>query len=80
MNSVWRSVIDKDEEETLRNYLDNGHFLLDKLSKICYNSIIECEKVSVKDYDHPSWSHKQAHVNGKLEALNLILKLIDKKD
>lgn len=80
MNSVWKSAIDKGDEETLQNYLDNGHFLLDKLSKICYNSIIECEKVSVKDYDHPSWSHKQAHQNGKVEAFKFILKLIEKKD
>jgi hypothetical protein len=28
------------------------------------------------DYDNASWSHKQAHINGKLEAYEEIFKLI----
>ena len=29
------------------------------------------------EYDSPSWSHKQADINGQVRALNLILNLID---
>lgn len=32
------------------------------------------------DYDSPSWSHKQAHQNGKLEGLDLVLSLLPRAD
>lgn len=32
--------------------------------------------VQETDYDSPSWSHKQAHLNGKIEALTLVLSLL----
>ena len=28
------------------------------------------------DYDNPSWSHKQAHINGKLDQIEQLLTLI----
>lgn len=33
-----------------------------------------------EDYDCPSWSHKQAHVNGELAMLNKVIDLLTIKD
>lgn len=35
---------------------------------------------SIVDYDCPSWSHKQAHLNGKAEAFRQILKFLGPKE
>lgn len=36
--------------------------------------------IAKADYDNPSWSHKQAHINGQREAYNKIKKLFDHKE
>lgn len=48
-------------------------------------SIIEEQKVAIErpqkeDYDCPSWSHKQAHCNGEIAALNKVISLLTIKD
>lgn len=55
----------------------NSTLALDKLRKIVYNRVISGEKVTVDDYDSPSWSHKQADRNGWLRAHREILELLD---
>lgn len=31
---------------------------------------------SLEDYDNPSWSHKQADINGQVRALTFVLELL----
>lgn len=31
---------------------------------------------SLEDYDNPSWSHKQADINGQIRALTFVLELL----
>ena len=33
--------------------------------------------VGIQDYDSPSWSHKQADINGQLRSLRYVLDLLD---
>lgn len=57
-----------------------SHKVLDRLQEICYNSITSEEKVKAVDYDSPSWSHKQAHLNGRIEAYREIVELLNISD
>lgn len=55
-----------------------GHFL----NNIAFTRLREIlnqrknELTRHTDYDNPSWSHKQAHINGQLSEINQILNLI----
>lgn len=54
--------------------------ILEKL-EILINKDIESTRTvrrSSKAYDNANWAYKQAHVNGYLQAMNTILKYIDK--
>lgn len=77
VNSLWLQGEDPQSKENLTKSLLGGTFVLDKLYKICYNRSVELKKVNKTDYDSPSWAHKQAHLNGQLEELELILSLIN---
>lgn len=54
--------------------------ILEKLETLINKDIESTRTVrrSSKAYDNPNWAYKQAHVNGYLQALNTILKYIDK--
>lgn len=69
----------KEQEEFVQNVL-NSKKVLDKLAEIVYNKCISEEKVSTTDYDSPSWSHKQAHLNGKAEVYRFLLDLLQIKE
>lgn len=81
INNAWIRDA-KTEEDRQKVYAEvvNNHFLLDKLRKICYTISIELEEVSFRDYDCPSWSHKQAHRNGQLEIIRRLEKILEVKD
>lgn len=68
-----------EQKEKRKDLVLGAQSVLDILKEICYNSILEEQSVSKKDYDSPSWSHLQAHKNGRIEALNEIIKMCDLK-
>lgn len=81
INSAWiRDARTEEDKQKIYQEITNSHFLLDKLRKICYNISIELEEVPIKDYDCPSWSHKQAHRNGQLEILRKLEKILEVRD
>ena len=81
VNLLWlKDLKDSKEREEFTNTLLNSQKVLDKLSKIVYNMCIDGEKVKSTDYDSPSWSHKQAHLNGERAAYQKILSLLDFKE
>ena len=81
MLSRWYSHLPSNEQAEAKNIVVNSQKLLDILSTICYNTIQNGVKTKEADYDCPSWSHKQAHLNGYLQAYNEILQLtnLDKR-
>lgn len=79
-NLEWFKGLNKQEEEDLRNILASNSFLLDKLTEIVYNMVTSSEEVNLTDYDSPSWSHRQAHVNGHNHALRKVLALTKGKE
>lgn len=62
--------VTKRKELVLQNKI-----LLDFLVEILYNMNERLEEVSLDDYNSPSWSHKQAHLNGQRDMLRKIVDL-----
>ena len=76
MKSEWLGNLRGEERENFKLSILSSKIVLDKLQEIVYNMYRKEESVTESDYDSPSWSHKQAHTNGKREALKQILDLI----
>lgn len=68
------------DPEEFKKYILSSGKVLDKLRKIVYNKCMSTEKTREVDYDCPSWSHKQAHQNGKVEAYKEILDILEIKE
>lgn len=78
MQAKWLAGVKTPEEQEKRRLaVESAASALDILAKMCYNSISDIEKVSITDYDSPSWSHKQADQNGYARAMREIIKLCE---
>lgn len=78
IKTVWlQHLKTQAEQEEFKKTLKRSKIVLDKLTEIVYNSTKE-QKTT--DYDCPSWSHKQAHMNGYNEAIKHFLEILDLKD
>lgn len=81
MQTVWvRDCKSEDERIKFTELFESSSLILDKLSKILYNRINSGESVKTIDYDSPSWSHKQADLNGYLRAHKEIIDLLKNAD
>lgn len=80
LKTQWFQDLPKSEQENFKQLVLSSEKVLDKLRKIVYNMSIDEEKVKTIDYDSPSWSHKQAHHNGKSEAYREIMELLEIKE
>lgn len=77
VSELWfKGAKTPEEREQIKKMVLSNEILLDKLRKILYN-IQESKRGSVlEDYDTPSWSHKQAHLNGENAMLEKVIKLV----
>lgn len=75
IKTEWLKGLKPDEAEKQKKSIIASKLVLDKLIEICYNIKKDKDK-SVYNYDTPSWSYKQAHVNGYKQALDDIIQLI----
>lgn len=80
MDHKWFSSLPKAEQEERKKFILANQKLLDITRKIVYNMSIVESRPSIKDYDSPNWAHRQAHLNGRLEALSEILALLNVSD
>ncbi len=64
------------EREKMKNIVLENTILLDKLKQILYNMQEGKRSTVLVDYDTPSWSHKQAHLNGELAAFQKVIELL----
>ena len=77
LKTPWISDLkDTESKEQFTSQVFASKKVLDKLHKIVYNKVLDGERVSVGDYDNPSWSHKQADRNGYLRGLREVLELL----
>jgi hypothetical protein len=76
INEQWLRGLDGPERDEMKNLVINNTKLLDKLTEILYNIQVKKEDTVLEDYDSPSWSHKQAHINGEIAAIKRVLEII----
>ncbi len=75
MKVQWLEGTKGEERRLLKEYVLGSKKLLDILSKMLYNMYKDADEVSLKDYDSPSWSERQAHLNGKKEVIRDLIAL-----
>lgn len=80
MKTEWFGSLRGEERENFKLSILSSKIVLDKLQEIVYNMYKKEESVHSTDYDSPSWSHKQAHTNGRRDALRQVLDLITIND
>lgn len=80
LKTDWFKDLPVSEQENFKQIVLGSKKVLDKLAEIVYNRGIIEDRVTTDHYDSPSWSHKQAHLNGKREAYKEIIDLITIKD
>ena len=66
----------EEEKEELKGYLLNSSRVFDLLKSMIQRRFDGENGAKVVDYDSPSWSHKQAHKNGRSDAYEEIYKLL----
>ncbi len=75
INSVWTSGVPASERERISSMVKGSPQILNRLLEIIKTKMTALETVNETDYSCPSWSHKQAHLNGKKEALRDMMTL-----
>ena len=76
MKTEWFGSLKGEERENFKLSILSSKIVLDKLTEIVYNMYRKEESINSTDYDSPSWSHKQAHTNGRRDALRQVIDLI----
>ena len=83
MDSRWIKHFkanDPDAKEKLDASLRSSKHILDAAIEIINEQKAAIERPTKEDYDCPSWSHRQAHCNGEIAALNKVIDLLTIKD
>lgn len=77
LKTTWtQSIRDPEEKVKFEQHVLSSQKVLDKLREIVYNKVLDGEKVKVVDYDNPSWSHRQADLNGYVRGLREVIELL----
>ncbi len=76
INLAWTQGLKGPEKADMEVIVKQNTILLDRLSQILYNMQVDKRTTVLGDYDSPSWSHKQAHLNGQLDMISKILDII----
>ena len=80
MSSRLLREVPKEDHTSFRKELAAGNRIVTALVAALEREIVELAKTSAADYDTPSWSHKQAHLNGKLDSLKHVTSMLKQKD
>ena len=76
INEAWLRGLKGEDREKMKELVLSNQILLDKLSEILYNMQVKKEGTVLDDYDTPSWSHKQAHINGEAAAIKRLIDIV----
>lgn len=80
INEAWLSGLKGEERSKMRDFVVGNQILLDKLVEILYNMQEKTGSVKLDDYDSPSWSHKQAHLNGQNDTIRKLIEICTIKE
>ena len=80
INSKWSSHLkDEKDKKDFEGYIKNSINLLERLTDIVNQKVLELQCPSAEDYTTASWAFKQADRIGQLRAYRENLKLKDLK-
>ena len=80
ISETWLKGLTGTDREEMKKLVLNSEKVLDKLKEILYNMQVKKSEVSLEDYDNPSWSHRQAHLNGEASALRRVVEILTIKE
>lgn len=80
VNTAWTQGLSASEKADMEALVKGNTILLDRLTKILYNMQTKRVATVLGDYDTPSWSHKQAHLNGELNVIERLLEIVTLKE
>jgi len=60
----------------MEQQVKDAKIVLDRLVQMLYNMQEKRETTVLEDYDTPSWSHKQAHLNGQAAMLRQLMDML----
>lgn len=83
MYTLWTDHIkDTEEKERFVNQIISAKPVLRHLSSIIDRDLkgLDNQEISVKQFENPNWSHKQAFYNGSRSTYQTIKKIIDIDD
>lgn len=80
ISTVWTQGLKATDKENMEVLVKQNTILLDRLTEILYNMREDKRTTVLGDYDSPSWSHKQAHLNGQLDMIAKILDIIQVRE
>lgn len=80
MNLAWtKNLRDPEEQTKFINQIRSSTDVLNRQKELLLEQLETLEKseASLSTYDTPSWSAKQAHINGDRSRIMWMLRLID---
>ncbi len=77
---AWTQGLQGQEKADVEALVKSNTILLDRLTKILYNMQVSREQSVLGDYDTPSWSHKQAHLNGESAVIKKLLDILEVRE
>ena len=76
MHAQWFSTLKGQEKEDFKDQLLGSKKILDILREIVYNKSMSCINYLEKDFDKPSWSHRNAFELGKKAAYEELIQYL----
>ena len=80
LNQAWTQGLSGEETTRMQELVLGTKILLDRLVQILYNMQEKRETSVLDDYDTPSWSHKQAHLNGEAAMIRKLVDIVEVKE
>ena len=71
---------DEDSQKKVYDSLRSANLILEGAIGLLEKDLATLQKTTHEDYDSPSWSHKQAHINGEIAALKKVINLLTIKE
>jgi hypothetical protein len=67
------------DKKAVENLVNNSTAVLGLLRKIVQRKIEAQQRAEISQsvYDNPSWAHKQAHINGRMQVLRELDQLLN---
>ena len=77
--SKWSSHLKGDESEEFKQRIKLAAPVLERLTKILDEKLVEANANRITQYDQAAWAYRQADLNGYNRAINDVLKYLEDK-